>query len=169
MSHQLLLGCGNSRRKQMHAGNPDWDDFVTVDIDPDCGADVIHDLGALPYPFGDSEFDEIHAYEVLEHVGAQGDWRFFFAQFTELHRILCADGHIFISVPSLKSEWLWGDPGHTRALPLATFSWLAQAHYEQVGKTAATDYRSVWKGNLVTQAHADDGSSLRLVLQKVEA
>jgi hypothetical protein len=166
---QLLLGCGNSRAKHMHAGQSEWSDLVTVDIDPDCGADIIHDLGTLPYPFDDAEFDEIHAYEVLEHVGTQGDWRFFFAQFSELHRILCGKGYVFISVPSLQSEWLWGDPGHTRALPLAAFSWLAQAHYEQVGKTACTDYRHAWRGNLVTQAHSDDGSSLRLVLQKVEA
>lgn len=166
---QLLLGCGNSREKRMHAGVPDWRDLVTVDIDPGCGADVLHDLNDMPYPFDDGAFDEIHAYEILEHTGMQGAWRFFFAQFSELHRMLCDGGYLFVTVPSLQSPWLWGDPGHTRALSLGTFLFLSQAHYAEVGKTMSTDYRHVWRGNLVIEAHHDDGSTLRLALRKVKA
>lgn len=163
---QLLLGAGNDRARRLHAGSDKWTDLITVDIDPDCGADVLHDLNALPYPFADAEFDEIHGYEILEHLGAQGDWRFFFGQFTELHRMLCDGGHIFISVPSMQSPWVWGDPGHTRALPLEAFHWLSQGHYAQVGKTTATDYRHVWKGNLPIAWHQDDGASLYVILRK---
>jgi hypothetical protein len=165
---QLLLGAGNSRVKQLRAGTDLWSDLVTVDIDPDSEADIIHDLNVLPYVFAeDGEFDEIHAYQIMEHLGTQGDWRFFFAQFAELHRMLCDGGHLFIAVPSMTSPWLWGDPGHTRALPLEAFSFLCQAHYEQVGKTSSTDYRHVWSGNLPVVWSQDEGGVLSVILKKV--
>jgi SAM-dependent methyltransferase len=167
MKRQLLLGCGNSREKRMGVDNDEgWGDLVTLDIDPSTGCDVVHDLDALPYPFRDAEFDEIYAFEVLEHCGRQGDWRFFFAQFSELHRVLKPGGYIFLSVPSMDSPWLWGDPGHTRALPVGAFNFLAQKHYAQVGTTSCTDYRPWWRGDLEIAGSQDGDGSLRIALVK---
>ena len=48
---QLLIGAGNSRVKKMrHELTPDkeFTDLVTMDIDPNCGADVIHNLDQSP-------------------------------------------------------------------------------------------------------------------------
>lgn len=166
----LLIGCGNSRTKRMALDGSDvWGELVTLDIDPSTGCDIVHDLDVLPYPLADNDFDEIHCYEVLEHVGRQGDWRGFFAQFTELHRALKPGGHIFLSVPSPGSPWVWGDPGHTRALPEAAFHFLAQKHYAQVGKTSCTDYRPWWKGDLEIVGTQDENGSLCLALRKVPA
>jgi len=168
MKRQLLLGCGNSRVKHLGLeGDAEWGDLVTLDVDLSCKPDVVHDLNYFPYPFSDAEFDEIFAFEVLEHVGTQGDWRFFFRQFSELHRILKDGGRIFLTVPSMQSMWLWGDPGHTRALPEGAFHFLSQKHYAQVGSTSCTDYRSIWKGNLVIEGKQDTEASLALVLRKV--
>jgi DNA modification methylase len=87
-------------------------------------------------------FDEIHAYDVLEHTGQQGDWRFFFAQWSEFWRILKPNGLFFGKCPTYDSEWAWGDPGHTRIISPASLVFLDQNQYiEQVGKTAMTDYR----------------------------
>jgi hypothetical protein len=145
---ELLIGCGNRRKKVLHRpGHEAFDELTTLDIDPDCGADVIHDLNVLPYPFEDDTFDEIHAYEVLEHTGQQGDWRFFFAQFSEFWRIMRNGGLLFASSPSVESPWLWGDPGHTRAMQPQSLYFLDQTHYAEVGTTAMTDYRHVWKGD----------------------
>ncbi len=168
MKKTLLLGCGVSREKRMGVeGDHDWGHLVTADIDPSTGCDVVCDLNDDSLPFSDAEFDEIYAFEVLEHIGKQGDWRGFFDQFGEYHRILKDDGRMFISVPSTHSPWALGDPGHTRVLPIECFYFLSQDHYEQVGRTACTDYRPWWKGDFQVAAHEDDAMQLRLVLKKV--
>ncbi len=145
---QLLLGCGPNRDKRYSVnGDLQWGELVTLDCEQRHSPDVVHDLDELPYPFADSEFDEIHAYEVLEHCGRQGDWRFFFAQWGEFHRILKSGGFFVGSVPLPDSIWAWGDPSHTRVIPLVQLEFLSQRHYEQVGTTTASDFRDHWKGN----------------------
>lgn len=107
------------------------------------------DLNELPYTWaGDEEYDEIHAYDVLEHLGTQGDWKFFFAQFAEFYRMLKPDGLIAGSCPDWRSQWAWGDPSHTRVINQGTLTFLDQTEYEkQVGNTPMTDFRFHWKGN----------------------
>lgn len=147
MPRELLIGCGNSRVKQIaNKGQEAFDDLVTLDSKSDCGADIIHDLDILPYPFKDGEFDEIHAYCVLEHCGKQGDWRFFFAQFSEFHRILRPNGLFFGICPTHTSEWAWGDPSHTRVIPRFSLGFLSQKMYEcDVGVSSRSDFRSIYK------------------------
>ena len=145
---ELLIGCGNRRDKVVRHGNIEqgWQNLTTLDVDPSCEPDVVHDLAVLPYPFDDNTFDEIHAYHVLEHFGAQGDYKAFFAQFTEFHRILKPGGYFIGSCPMWDQEWAWGDPGHKRIISANSLSFLSQDWYkEQVGKSAASDYRSVYK------------------------
>lgn len=145
---ELLLGCGNARMKVMAApgASMEWSDLTTIDLDPNSGADVEWDLMRLPLPFPDEKFDEIHAYHVLEHTGAQGDYRFFFAQFSDFWRILKPGGLLFGVIPV--GRWVWGDPGHTRSLSLENLTFLDQAAYtEQVGKTAMADYRHVYRAD----------------------
>jgi len=156
---ELLIGCGNNRKKRVHRkeDSDEWKDLVTLDIDPGTNPDYVHDLNVLPYPFEDNQFDEIHAYEVLEHCGQQGDWHFFFAQFYEFWRILKPDGVLFGTTPMWDGRWAWGDPGHTRIVSKESFVFLNQGSYEQVGKTSMTDYRPWWKGNFeLAYAHEDE-------------
>src|SRR6201999_3094313 len=111
MRRELLVGCGNSRVKQIALDDKKvFEGLVTLDGKDDCGADGVHDLDILPYPFKDDEFDEIHAYDVLEHCGRQGDWRYFFAQWSEFHRILKLKGLFFGICPTPEGIWAWGDP-----------------------------------------------------------
>lgn len=159
---ELLLGCGNKRDKVIYpVGKAVWTELVTLDNDPNCGADVEWDLARLPLPFEDERFDEIHAYHVLEHVGAQGDFRTFFAQFTEFWRLLKPDGVFCGIVPGPGSAWVWGDPGHTRFLPPEIFTFLSQAAYtKQVGVTALADYRRFYRADFepAFQAIGEDES-----------
>jgi SAM-dependent methyltransferase len=166
---ELLIGCGNSRDKRVgDASNPGWNDLTTLDIDPHSGADVIHDLNTLPYPFADDHFDEIHAYEVLEHTGQQGDWRFFLAQFSEFWRILKPGGLLCATCPSVTSRWAWGDPGHTRLIQPETLVFLQQPRYEQVGRTAMTDYRAFYQADFDLAFSEDNGQGFKFALRAIK-
>src|SRR6266511_3157182 len=54
----LDVGCGQNK----------YPGAIGIDSNPRSNADVIHDLGILPYPFADNEFDEIICRHVIEHV-----------------------------------------------------------------------------------------------------
>jgi len=170
MRKVLLMGSGSSRAKRIHTGEGfEWEPdvlLVRADYMERHKPDVVADFGQHPLPFVDESFDQIHAYEILEHLGSQGDWKFFFAEFTEYWRILKPLGLMFIMVPAHDSFWAWGDPSHTRVLNAGTFSFLAQACYEEVGKTARSDFRDVWKHNFEIIYANNVGGNLALVLQK---
>lgn len=145
----LLIGCGNSRTRKITMDvHSAWDELVTLDMDRSCSPDVVWDLNEIPLPFGADEFDDIHAYEVLEHVGSQGDWRFFFRQFEDFWRVLKPGGYLCGTTPHPESRWAWGDPGHTRIVSPDSFVFLSQEEYrKQIGKTAMTDYRPWYKAD----------------------
>jgi cyclopropane fatty-acyl-phospholipid synthase-like methyltransferase len=147
---ELLIGAGHNRdrRISLEGKQQEWTQLVTLDMNPDTKPDIVHDLEHFPYPIGDNFVDEIHAYEVLEHIGVQGDWRFFFRQFDEFARILKPNGLLFSTSPSSTSPWVWGDPGHTRYMGPEVFLFLDRSIYDQqIGKTAMTDYRSSFTSN----------------------
>jgi SAM-dependent methyltransferase len=75
-------------------------------------------------------WDEIHAYEVLEHLGQQGDAASFLAHFSELYRLLKPNGYLCATVPSQHSKWLWGDPSHRRVINECSLVFLDQGQYQ---------------------------------------
>ena len=171
--NELLLGCGNSRAKRIKHGDVPhvWQNLTTLDVDPDCKPDVVHDFAQkVPLPFPDSHFEEIHSYECLEHCGQQGDFRLFFHQFGELWRVLRPDGLLVLTVPKMDSPWAFADPGHTRVLPLESFFLLSRKLYEnEVGKTSLTDYRSILKCDFEILTYNDQYSdSLGVILKALK-
>lgn len=196
MYRELLLGCGSRRIKDLWIGDlpffpgsewakPEYKEFqnvMTLDINSEHKPDIIFDLsmlGLCPYilhpvndkivAFDESTFDEIHAYEILEHIGAQGDYRCFFAQFEEFWRILKPGGFFFATCPAWHSIWAWGDPGHTRVISDASLVFLDQEQYKkQIGKTSMTDYRFCYRGDFETvmQRYVGDvGESFQFILR----
>lgn len=155
----LILGCGQKKTQRLvkkydpekGAGlvfEPIEGEIVTVDINPNHDPDLLLDLNERPLPFADNEFDCILAYEVLEHIGVQGDYKRFFEEFSEYWRILKPDGTLEGTVPHWGGPWAWGDPSHTRVIPLESFTFLDQTEYEkQVGKTAMIDFRYIYKAD----------------------
>jgi SAM-dependent methyltransferase len=163
---ELLIGCGSSRERRIAIeGRRGWSELVTLDNNADHRPDVLHDLELIPYPFPDNTFEEIHAYEVLEHLGHQGDWRGFFAQFSELWRILKPGGFLAATCPSFRSMWAWGDPSHTRLITSGTLVFLDQEEYvKQVGKTAMSDFRFCYKADFKPVWIQEDAEALQFVL-----
>ena len=169
---ELLAGCGNKREKIVAFDKipPTWsDDFVTLDFDETTGCDVVHDLNIVPYPFNDDRFDEVHVYEVLEHLGEQGDYRAFFNQMAEFWRILKPNGWLIGTCPNWDSVWAWGDPGHKRIITPHTLAFLSQEEYtKQVGKTAMADYRFCWECDFELYSFEESDENWAFVLRAIK-
>lgn len=181
MQRSLLIGCGNSRLKKVYyAENEDWTGrLTTLDMDPDCGADVIFDMSVLSgldmnrgeaypgFPWDNNTFDEIGAYDVLEHFGKQGDWRGWFNEMAEFHRILKPGGLFGIIVPI--GQDALADPGHTRFIHANYFGFLSQKFYEEnLAKGAqVTDYRWYYKKNFeILYCEKQGDHHLSVILRK---
>lgn len=173
----LLLGCGSQRDRRIfipgfdEVRDPsDWGgELTTLDMVPDHRPTVVHDLSVFPWPFEDDTFDRIDAYELLEHLGQQGDFRAFFRDFSELWRILKPGGFLAGTTPGKQSAWTWGDPGHTRVISSESFVFLSQDEYtRQVGTTAMSDYRPWFKGDFVPVGGREGVDGFTFILQAVK-
>jgi len=188
---ELLIGCGHARRKLLAPPNSSlsmWCNLVTVDENAECNADILCNLDHVPWNpsyvgpsvprslfdeelifFADSMIDEIHAYEVLEHLGQQGHVHSFFSHFAEMWRILKPGGYLCATVPSRYSPWLWGDPGHRRAILPQTLIFLDQTSYaSQLGRTAMSDYRGIYKADFKVVSTTDDRQFHSFILQAMK-
>lgn len=170
-----------------------WQNVTTVDINPQCKPDFCTDLNTLDLGFAElpqneqllellepaecghrfraDTFDEIHAYEVLEHLGlgGRGDYVSFFRDFAELWRLLIPGGFLCATVPSRYSQWFWGDPGHTRAILPCSLVFLRRPHYDNaLGSSPSSDYRGVFRGDFDILCSRDDEETHTFVLQAVK-
>ena len=102
----LDVGCGVNK----------YEGAIGLDNNPRTGADVIHDLGVVPYPFPDDEFDLIIASHVVEHVPDV------MAFIGELHRIAKPGGHIRIATPHYSNADWANDPTHRNHINSYTFN-----------------------------------------------
>lgn len=169
---ELLLGCGASRDRKINiAGKQSWSQLRTLDINPDHKPDIIWDLRSKEaIPLGANHFDEIHAYEVLEHIGQQGDYETFFRQFSDYWRLLKPGGYFAATCPSWKSMWAWGDPSHSRLITSGTLVFLSQLEYtKQVGHSAMSDFRSIYKADFeIIHPVFENEEVLQFVLQAIK-
>lgn len=166
----ILLGCGSSRAKKLYIpGYEDWNDLVTVDFSDAHKPDIVHDLSSLPLPFPDDYADGIYAFDVMEHIGQQGDFRFFFDQWSDIWRILKDGGMFFGISPHWSSPWAWGDPGHTRIVGAEQLVYLSQPNYDQVGTTPMTDYRFCYEADFdLVHSRKTDLGQYEYVLKAVK-
>ena len=175
----LLLGCGRSRERRLDAAcclgmsltaRTDFSDgeLLTVDANPSVKPDRLIDLDSTRWDLELTAggFDEIHAYEVLEHLGRQGYAESFFASFRSIWRLLKPDGYLCASVPSLLNlPWLLGDPGHRRVI-----SWEGMGFLERPHSLAppSSDYRALLDFDFARAWHFDDGANLYFILRAVK-
>ena len=108
----LNLGCG---RKLIKGA-------VNVDISGGVGADVVHDLANTPWPLPSDAFNEVHAYDVIEHledvVGAM----------QEIHRVCRAGARVLITVPHFSAANAFTDPTHRHQFSAFSFDYFSDGH-----------------------------------------
>jgi hypothetical protein len=168
---ELLLGCGHRRTKILlpPGASTEWENLTTLDNNRACNPDIYWDLDAFPWPLLTDYYDEIHAYEVLEHLGSQGNLHAFFAHFYAIWDALKPGGYLCATTPSRFGPWLWGDPGHRRAILPESVAFLDRATYVQVGHTALSDYRDAWLGDFkIIYSNDDKRATHGFVLQAVK-
>jgi predicted SAM-dependent methyltransferase len=101
---KLNLGCGQNKK----AG------FVNVDKFPQGKPDLLLDLEVFPWPFQDSEVDEVLLNHTLEHLGK--DVQTFFGIMKELYRVCQNGARIEINVPHPRHDTFLNDPTHVRII-----------------------------------------------------
>jgi len=173
MYRVLLVGAGRERERRIAVGGRgDWEgsEVVTLDNSPTLEADIHADLNVLPYDWApDGSFDEVHAYEVLEHLGAQGDYKHFFGEFNEWYRILRPGGWFCATVPMWNTVWALGEPSHTRIINPGTLVFLDQEEYRlqcDQGHTMMSDFRHVYKGDFERSWIDTSEGQLRFALRR---
>ncbi|MDP3779170.1 MAG: class I SAM-dependent methyltransferase [bacterium] len=107
---KLNLGCGIDIKEG-------WINLDSINIP---GVDVVHDIEKLPLPFGDGEFDEILAQDVLEHVD-------YIPVLKDLHRILKKGGILRIRTPHFTSKNNFIDPTHRRLFSVSTWDFFVKS------------------------------------------
>jgi SAM-dependent methyltransferase len=106
----LDVGCGNNK----------YPGAIGIDFNPRTEADVIHDLGVVPYPFDDNEFDEVFSHHVVEHVPDV------MAFISELHRITKPGGRIRLITPHYSNPDWPTDPTHRNHFNSYSFNCFTQ-------------------------------------------
>lgn len=102
---KLNLGAGSDVRSG----------YVNHDIVALPGIDVVHDLNAYPWPWGDGTVDELVAKDVLEHLDE------FIPAMEEMHRILKPGAVARVKVPYWNGWSRHADPTHRRGFHELTF------------------------------------------------
>lgn len=176
MKKALLLGCGTNHNKKIilpedkEMGWGDEYEVHTVDLYSACHPTFKFDLNEEDWwRISKSYYDRVDAYEVLEHLGRQGDAKSFFSTFRSIWQVLKDGGALVATVPRFDSQWAWGDPTHTRVITSGSLVFLNQAEYDrQVGRTAMSDLRVFWPRPLNFRLEHTDiaGESLTFCLRK---
>ncbi|HJR60727.1 MAG TPA: methyltransferase domain-containing protein [Vicinamibacterales bacterium] len=103
----LHLGCGLKR----------MEGAVNVDLREITRPDVVHDLDQRPWPFADGAFDEVIAYDVIEHLAD------IVATMEEIHRVSVDGAIVKLTVPHFSCANAFIDITHRH-----WFSWFS-FHY----------------------------------------
>src|SRR5437762_3457306 len=104
---KVNFGCG---KHQMEG-------FIGVDRVKMDTVDVVHDMNVFPYPFRDDSVEEVHLFNILEHLPDT------IRVIEEIWRI-CRGGAILkIGVPYYNSPGAFDDPTHVRFFTENTFNY----------------------------------------------
>ncbi len=88
--------------------------YISVDSNPVCQPDVLHDCDTFPWPWADNSVTEAVFHHSLEHMGQQTS--VFLGIMRELYRV-CQNGAVItITVPHPRHDSFMHDPTHVRII-----------------------------------------------------
>ena len=143
------------RNLNIGCGEKDFPDCVNVDIRHTYITHLIYDLEKFPYPFEDNEFENIYAYDILEHLTDV------MAVMEELHRILKVGGKLFIRTNNWRFENAFTDPTHKHFFTLRSFD------YFDPNKEMGAKYGYYSKGKFSIARKIESGQEIELDLVKI--
>ena len=109
---KVNLGCGRKRLP----------DCVNVDRVAEVQPDVVHDLDLHPYPFAEASFDEVHAYDVIEHLAD------IVAFMREISRIARPGAKVIVTTPHFSCANAFTDPTHRHQLSYFSLDYFTRDH-----------------------------------------
>ncbi len=120
----LVLGCNQrpvKSTKDYNATNVDIHDYGMPD------QITVHDLESVPWPFEDDTFDQVVAYDILEHIRTVTDDRRYpcIEMMNEIWRVLKLGGECEVMVPSTEGRGAAQDPTHVSFWNENSFSYYA--------------------------------------------
>ena len=92
------------------------------------GVDLVHDLGAAPYPLPDSCVDVIYFNHVLEHLEHP------LIALEEAWRLARPNGQVHIRTPHYSGIYAWRDPTHRRTFSAGSFHYFGENDYSYYTK-----------------------------------
>src|SRR5260370_38279306 len=111
-SRTLDVGCGINK----------YPGAIGIDRNPATCADVLCDLGRIPYPFADNSFDQLRAIHVIEHVSDV------IRSMEEFHRLVRPGGRVRIETPHYTDFSSFCDPTHRWHLNTFSFRYFGNDH-----------------------------------------
>lgn len=106
---KLNMGCGFNK----------LDGYWNVDVEKKCNPDQVVNLEVTPWPYDDNFFEQIHAYNILEHLGTSPG--IFTNVVKEMYRVSQPGAIWNIQVPHHRCDLHWDDYTHVRTLTPKTF------------------------------------------------
>jgi SAM-dependent methyltransferase len=136
----LCLGSGNKKREGA----------VNVDLVASTDPDICHDLNELPWPLPSNQFDECHAYDVVEHLED------IVKTMEELHRV-CRNGAVVkITVPHFSCANAFRDPTHRHYFSALSMNYFTGEHEFSYytdrrfkGRASQIVFASTWLNKIV--------------------
>ena len=106
-------------RKILHIGSGNKYDprCVNVDLVASTNPDIVHNLDEFPWPLPDDHFEEVWAYDVLEHLDD------LIKVMEEIHRVCCADAIVKVTVPHFSSANAFTDITHRHYFSVNSFNY----------------------------------------------
>ncbi len=114
--------------------------------------DIAHDLNQLPWPWVDETFDEVIAFDVLEHLTLEvPEW------LDEVWRILRPAGRLWLRLPAFDNPVSYRDPTHKHLFHEETFYYWQPGHplHDHYGHFYFAEARRWWAVAQVQRVNPD--------------
>jgi SAM-dependent methyltransferase len=154
------------RKLDVGAGFANMEGYERLDKTDVFGAEHIHDIEDIPWPFDDGTFDVLNCSHILEHI----DRSKLVGVMNEMHRVLKEWGELRIEIPVAPHWKAFADPTHVSYLVPQTFIYFAgdvMKNYQKLYGIKPWDFApGVFVDNVMMYKQDEDGGIMSILLIK---